>query len=82
MVGLEGGSQMKRGGPGKGGPGPPDPPPLWTRLCNETEFVAVALFILLLATIYTLQKQLRTFISGSVAVTSWPSQGGVPISMV
>ena len=31
---MEGGGTDEKGGPGKGGgSGPPDPPPLWTRLC-------------------------------------------------
>ena len=34
-IGLGGGGVTdEKGGPGKGGSEPPDPPPLWTRLCS------------------------------------------------
>ena len=33
-LGGRGGVTDEKGGPGKGGSGPPDPPPLWTRLCR------------------------------------------------
>ena len=34
---VGGGVTDEKGGPGKGGSGPPDPP-LWTRLCNHVKF--------------------------------------------